>query len=494
MSYYRFGPTDKFVNTLRTHPAVEFVIYNGSAYYNQEITISGAFHDIVGHVSGGYLSLYEYNVDRSASAYAGGFNLPQGGAQPLARGAVGGQPLIGTAQDPTSDMVVNTGLIYPWTIKDSSRIMFKTTTTRAYNDLEIGNTIVMDLPRSSSISKEFYPASLKRHVDFDITDGAAVSAWSTYGAGIGYPPNDTQIGYVDNEGRGINFKGSISYLYALKNTINYYRRLSPHFAVSSSIAHSGLASGRGRDLTASSGVDGGLGAIDVGMVSIPAIFFGSGIKKGSVSLKYYVTGTLHGELQDKYKNGELIEVFGASADKVAGIVLYNEGFIILTGSWDMSPATVDDYIDAGSDQRAKWIYFGQSISGSTTAPSSSFVMQFSGTNKTQVLTMFATAPMGEANNSANFTFLSYSSGQIAWPTQPVRSGSGPGYIESDKQTIKNVVSSSYNDPTGSFKKTTYISKVGIYDEDKNLIAIAKVATPVKKTENRDITFKLKLDF
>ena len=36
--------------------------------------------------------------------------------------------------------------------------------------------------------------------------------------------------------------------------------------------------------------------------------------------------------------------------------------------------------------------------------------------------------------------------------------------------------------------------VQIYDNDKNLIGIAKLATPVKKTEDRDFTFKLKLDF
>ena len=44
-----------------------------------------------------------------------------------------------------------------------------------------------------------------------------------------------------------------------------------------------------------------------------------------------------------------------------------------------------------------------------------------------------------------------------------------------------------------FKKTVYISKVGIYDEEKNLIGIAKVATPVRKQEDHDYTFKLKLD-
>jgi len=35
--------------------------------------------------------------------------------------------------------------------------------------------------------------------------------------------------------------------------------------------------------------------------------------------------------------------------------------------------------------------------------------------------------------------------------------------------------------------------VGIYDENKNLIGIAKVATPVRKTVERDFTFKIKLD-
>jgi len=59
--------------------------------------------------------------------------------------------------------------------------------------------------------------------------------------------------------------------------------------------------------------------------------------------------------------------------------------------------------------------------------------------------------------------------------------------------IKNIVSSSYTDPTGSFEKITYISQVGIYDEDKNLIGIATVANPVKKTQSREFTFKLKLD-
>ena len=67
------------------------------------------------------------------------------------------------------------------------------------------------------------------------------------------------------------------------------------------------------------------------------------------------------------------------------------------------------------------------------------------------------------------------------------------YLEDAQKPIANIVSSSYSEPSASFKKQTYISKIGIYDENKNLIAVAKVATPVKKTEEREYTFKLKLD-
>ena len=69
--------------------------------------------------------------------------------------------------------------------------------------------------------------------------------------------------------------------------------------------------------------------------------------------------------------------------------------------------------------------------------------------------MTATAPKGKVNQSNNPTFVQYSA--------------------------------------GSFEKTTYISKIGIYDDERNLIGIAKLATPIRKTAARDMTFKIKLD-
>ena len=144
-------------------------------------------------------------------------------------------------------------------------------------------------------------------------------------------------------------------------------------------------------------------------------------------------------------------------------------------------------METGQDERPAWKYFAQTISASApTTHSSSYFLGYSGSHKIPTMTLFAHAGKGDLNHSNNPTYLSRSA------TILLSTGSN-GYHQNPEAAIKNVVSSSYPDPTGSFAKTTYISKIGIYDKNKNLIGIAKVAKPVKKTIERDFTFKLKLD-
>ena len=54
MAIYRFQEDDVFVNTVTTYPQIEFAIYNGSAYYNNEASTAKVqdYH--------GYANLYEY--------------------------------------------------------------------------------------------------------------------------------------------------------------------------------------------------------------------------------------------------------------------------------------------------------------------------------------------------------------------------------------------------------------------------------------------------
>ena len=100
------------------------------------------------------------------------------------------------------------------------------------------------------------------------------------------------------------------------------------------------------------------------------------------------------------------------------------------------------------------------------------------------MTMFAHANKGHLNHSNNPTYKD--------PTfTPSNTTGGGNIFVEGESTLANVVSASY--VSASFEKTTYISKVHIYDEDGNLIAITSMAKPVKKTLNDEFTFKMKLD-
>jgi hypothetical protein len=380
MPLFKFEEDDLFVNTIEAYPRYSFYVQSGSIYLNSKPNIVGV-NDTSNHlgVPKGFISLYEYNIDRPANSY-----------------------------------------IYPFLIKDGSKSSFRNTTGSAYTKLT-GNSIITSSYRmSASISRDFYNGSSRSRIK------------------------------------------------ALKNVFNHYAYLSPHYQYSSSFGDKAVQT--------------------INLISIPSVFYGSSIKKGSVKLKFYMSGSLIGELQDKNYNGELIQVGpqgSTGSGSVAGVVLYNEGFVALTGSWALNA----DTISYDASDTSKWIYFNYGAndgkSPSLTSLSSSFLMQYSGTTHIQTMTMFAHAKYGELNHSNNPTYIS---GGILY-------GKATGsikYYETTKQ-IKNVVYSQFADEEPDFKKVTYISKVAIYDKDKKLIGIAKVATPVRKTEEHQYTFKLKLD-
>ena len=328
-------------------------------------------------------------------------------------------------------------LIYPYVTKDGSQSGFKTTSTSGFNsDFAYGDKMVGTYPLSASISRDLYTGTSRARI------------------------------------------------VALRNTLNYYKAtLSPYYDYSY-YEYSSSAQGINT----------------VNLISIPSIFYGSSIKKGTVDLKFYISGALHGQLKDEKQDGELIQVGpvgSPNSGSVAGIVLYNEGFLALTGSWDLSSGTHTEDYDSDEDSPAEtpgWTYFGALGMASDRIVSSSFGISFQGTNYVPTLTMFAHANRGELNHSNNPTFLEYDSDATLTTGRQVPVTGTTQFVERKDIPIKNTVKTPWAEPTGSFKKTTYISKIALYDEKKNLIGIAKIATPVKKTEDRDFTFKLKLDF
>ena len=170
-------------------------------------------------------------------------------------------------------------------------------------------------------------------------------------------------------------------------------------------------------------------------------------------------------------------------------MLYNEGFVLLTGSWDLTEENFK-FDAAGSDRIGKWKDFcvgaNDGLSETDLTPSASFSLAFQGTNYINTITMHADAGLEDLNYSSNPTFIKHGLSLSGSSTKA-------GYIENDRRNIKNTISSSFYNYEEDFKRQTFISKIGIYDENKNLIAIANLAKPVKKLEDRDYTFRLKLD-
>ena len=99
---------------------------------------------------------------------------------------------------------------------------------------------------------------------------------------------------------------------------------------------------------------------------------------------------------------------------------------------------------------------------------------------------FVHAKRGEVNYSNNPSYLKHGQTNISLTSSSV-------YEENPNRLIANVVTSSYQGFDNDFERQVYISRVAIYDDNKNLIGIATLSSPVLKKEAEDLTIKMKLD-
>jgi len=454
--------------------------------------------------------------------------------------------------------IVDNNYIYPWNVKDGSNLTFRTlgttptspasAVTGAYEtDYSYGDILSSSYPMSASIVREFmFGANTFSNargagelMTSDITylpesetaisyyDGDSTLETCATKLGGHYVDGTMEPWLYDSDGRSLgpstnNGQTAIScnkawypHYWAVKSTLDSYGYMSEHYKVTASLSQLDPSTLDGARIHYKVVKDQQI----INFISIPSIFYGSQIKPGSVSLKWYYTGSLAGELQDTKQNGELIQVSGNSAGyhnstgngvdgtgSVAGVVLYNEGFVLLTGSWALNDKTDLPLINGSTtDYAPSWRFFGAGANDGVTQGTTgtdynkaSFVLSFKGTSEVQTMTMFANAKRGEANYSNNPTFINFSSSLSAstwgaadpniWVTT-----SSFAFEENTERTIFNFASSSSPDYSASFKRQVYISRVGIYDDNKNLIGVATLANPVRKEEDQDITFKIKLD-
>ena len=496
MSLKKFGQSDVIKNVMRAYPHNNFRIYSSSVYYDNRPIESGSFNDDILSASGG-LSLFEYNVDR-----AGSTTFVRAGAEPERTQLV-------------TSSFLNPPII-PYVTKGSSKVYFKASSrVRTITEGPDGtNTILVDgmmqdvsddysrEPDGSVLTGSSYvmSASITREL---MTNAGEINAFLTVvGQNLSLSPaGRTQVASVRNlrddpmraafyelDGLGdLQGRPNHRHYYGLRNSLNFYGTRSPHYFVEYSASVIGQWNKDEQDIN---------------LVSVPKIFYGSRIKPGSMSLRFYITGTLVGELQDTKYNGELIQVGPPGSNgsgSVAGVAMYEEGFALLTGSWKLT-AEAFDFAGSGGDPRidfitGSWLYFAaganDGISGSTvaaTTTSASFDMSFKGHTENPVMTLYAHARRGEVNFSNNPTFLDYEDAQ-----NKILLESSNVYIQKDNIRIKNTVSSSYAGFDAPFERQVYVSRVAIYDDDKKLIGVATLSNPVLKKEAQDLSFKLKLD-
>ena len=410
MSKKIFSQNDIFFSRLKVHPERTFFIYNSEVYIDKQPHIDGASNAHAKNyknVPGGFISLYELNVNRTSN-----------------------------------------DLIKPFLLKEGSRYDLRNNLSRLKLNRPDGN---IDL--NTDVIQGKYPLSAS--ITRMLLEPGIIK---------------TTKGIVNGNTR----------IFALNNLgVKKYSHYSKRFVLPEE----------------------SLGA-KMNIVDIPSIFYGSSIKKGTLELKYYITGTLLASAIDERRNGELVSNYGVTSVSIVCLVYYDEGIIAFPSASTAGDNFTQSYftspeLDVGNSisydgntsvEAASWLHFGaganDGITHHTSMASASFSINFLGTSYKNTLTLMCHADKGELNFSNNPTYIA--SGSVAFKTSSFT------YYETERK-IKNIASSSYHGHNADFKKVTYLSKIGIYDENDNLIMTAEMARPYKKEEEKDLTFKLKYD-
>jgi hypothetical protein len=202
---------------------------------------------------------------------------------------------------------------------------------------------------------------------------------------------------------------------------------------------------------------------DIAVFSIPQIYYGEGIKPGTVSLEDEQLGRTYTD--DGYSNLKY-------GNQIKGNIFYDRGLIVV----------------------AKDIVSGSVLS--------QFTLNFRSTKTIYENEIFISVLENEFNFSQNPTAVSETDGVVN--TYTVQR---PGSIRPDDLVTKSfynagtkIINPEFNnyedyvslDPTGSFL-APYITTIALYDNELNMVAVAKLPQPIKSTPDYPINFIIRFD-
>ena len=209
---------------------------------------------------------------------------------------------------------------------------------------------------------------------------------------------------------------------------------------------------------------------EFGLIAIPQIKYGEGIKVGTVKFTDNVTDKVYED--DGYSN--LV-----SGSTICGNIMYDRGLVIMTKDF---------------------------ASGSLT----DFRLEFNSTQTIYENEIFISVLENEFNVSQNPTSLvnvDYDSGSVIIQNQSPERSWGGGIattINSYTQSYTSLRSAKINplfaeydisssiDPTGSYL-APYITTIGLYDNELNMVAVAKLARPMKSYPDYPLNFIIRFD-
>ncbi|MBP02896.1 MAG: hypothetical protein CMM25_08820 [Rhodospirillaceae bacterium] len=169
----------------------------------------------------------------------------------------------------------------------------------------------------------------------------------------------------------------------------------------------------------------------------------------------------------------------ANTRPACGLIFYQAGVVVLSGS-TFNDAALGGILDTSDNDAMEMISAAaathngfQIMTGSTIDVMASalrnriYNVQFNNTTELNSTIYFCRANNTEFNYSANPTYLSTSGG----PSEIV---------------VKDATAG--NDPI------SYITSVGLYSPDNELLAVAKVSEPLKKDPSNELTLRVRLDY
>ena len=229
------------------------------------------------------------------------------------------------------------------------------------------------------------------------------------------------------------------------------------------------------------------------------------IKRGTFQLKFNVTGTtdytltdVSGALGPTYRAcpiGEfgLLYVSGASGhattpnntNLTGGLIFYEAGvavvspYIFARSGSNPNPSSSVDSGSIGVNQLGLLASTPEALSGTFNIAN----LFFSGTQ--------AQAGFGIASNllTASFQSVTELNSTIYFCrafNNEFNYSSNPTYLSSSQIYVKN------GDPT--VPPSSYITAVGLYSDDNQLLAVAKLSEPIKKTPETELIARVRLDF